>query len=174
MKKKIIKHGIILLVLVILIAPLLYYNFKNNETFFKVPFTSIVSALAVVYVSFYLTQWRNDTREKIKHIGAIIDEIKFIINSDDLYLINSEMQKQRSLILQRKVANKITILKHYDLNNKIKCEIKALDDNYKELREFLGNHINDSEYIQKSKNEIARMASKIENNCDEICVYLHE
>lgn len=174
MSKKILQHIIVFGVLCLIAMPLICYNINNNCEFWKVPVTSIVSALFVVYVSFYLVQWRNDDRERVRHVEILIDEIRNLINSSDLYMSKSLEQRKMALVYQRKVANKISVLETYKFRGEVKTQITKLKNEYKKLREFVGEHLDDEDYINKSESEIERLKSKLDNILDNIIVNLHK
>lgn len=173
MKKNIWKHLIVLAAIIIVTAPIVHYNIKNNSKFLKSSATSVISMISVFYVSYYLVQWKNDTREKIKRVESLIYEIKDIINSKELYAVANEEERQKALMLHRKVANKIRVLETYNFDDNAKEQVEILKEKFLELREFIGEHINDNDYMQKSRNEIERRVMKLDDILDIFCVKLH-
>ena len=165
---------IVIIVFVVIAIGLLIlsvYNSFNNNDFWNVSISSILSLFIALYISFYMTQLISERRERNNHIEKLLIDICNIVNSDEIFDTGDDAKKNKAKILQRKMANKIDILKGYNLEGKSGDEIKLLDEHFKGVRDLFGNHINESDFKQRNDVDIMNYISKIEDCCDRI---IHE
>lgn len=130
--------------------------------------------LFVVFVSFYLVQRKNDRRKKIEKIEQIVSKIQEIINDPSIYSVSAEESKQKALMLHRTCSNKINLLRDTEMSDEENKCILNISDEFRRIREFIGEHLEDQGYIDKSKTTITNYIVKIDDLCDTLQLLLYK
>lgn len=142
------------------------YNWQFNPEFLVTPLSTILSILIAVVVSFYFVQKKTDHRRKNEKIDKLLYKIQDIILDKNFLEV-----KEKDLIVQRSLANKIEYLANYSDHN-ISSEIGKIKDKFEDYRTFYGNHYKDADYMKKSQQELLNYVRLIDDICDEIHIKL--
>ena len=126
-------------------------------------FTTLVSIVIAVLISYFFVQHRTDERRKQEKIDKLLYKIQDTILDEKFLTIKDE-----DLIIQRSIVNKIGYIKENIKNDKIKEDIDRIEDLFSQYREFYGNHYSDSEYMKKSNKELQNYISRIDDTCDHL------
>lgn len=161
---------VLLIVLIIVMICSWIFDYRN---FFDVSAGSVISIFIALYLSFYLTQQLNDKREQIRHVEMMVLDIRKIINDDAFFQLDDEDDRKMTTVLHRRVSNKIDILANCLAETELQGEVQKMKESFQEAREFYGNHVDDIEYLKKSRADIMRYIEKIETCCDQIIAKLY-
>ena len=158
--------GIIIL-FIIVISGLVYYNIKNNTEFFETSFSTVMSMVIAVVVSYYFVQKKTDNRRKKEKVDKLLYKIQEVIIDENFLSVENEEIIRKNLILHRSIANKLKYVND-NIDDSFNEDMKKISETFEKLREFYGDHFNDSDYIKKSVKEITNFKSIIDDNCDNI------
>lgn len=161
------KKNWIVLIFVAMVAALTIYNLIKNTDFFDASMSSLISIVAVLLISYYLTQRKNDDRRKLENVDRLLTKIQEELKNKEICDASSEEKIEQALILQRSLGNKLKYYMDY-CNEKEKRDAKYMFEEFKRVRELYGNHMNDSEYIRKSKGDFKNILTKIDDKCEEL------
>lgn len=154
---------------VLIFGGLFLYNLFNNDTFFSVPVTSLLTVLVAVVFSYWLVQSRNDKRKKNDKLGSLLYKIQDIIQQKEFIESNNEAIQRRNLIKQRSVGNKIEYLKNgCGKDASIKKLVEELEGEFLRFREFYCEHYKDQDYMQKSEKELLNYIIRMDDIADKI------
>lgn len=142
------------------------YNLINNQEFFKTSFSTIVSIIVAVVLSYFLAQRKTDTRRKKEKIDSLLYKIQNIMLSNDFYTVKTE-----NLILQRSIANKIEYIEE-NIGSDFKDDIKRIKENFERYRNTYGNSYADSKNMNNSERELRNYIALIDDVCDKIHIKL--
>lgn len=150
---------------------LVAYNLVNNQKFFEASFTTIVSIVIAVVVSYCFVQRKNDERRKKEKLDKLVYKIQSMILDDEIASVDSEEIIRKNFIRHRSLGNKIQYLKDYKTES-IEEYVEKLEDNFKQFREFYSDHHKEKEYMINSVKEIANFKARIDDTCDKIHMIL--
>lgn len=158
----------------VVIAIVAIFNLMNNgELFWQATFYQIMSLLAVVFITYFLTQRLNDKRRKIDTVDHLLNEIQMMVNRQELHGYIESQDKSMALMYQRLLANKVECLKRYGkLGADIQNDVNYISNQCEEMKEFYGTHMEDKEYMKKSLMEFQKYTLNISERCDNIRIKL--
>ncbi|WP_313583322.1 hypothetical protein [Lacrimispora sp.] len=155
------------LLFIIIVLVLIFYNLKNNVDFFKTPLSTIISLVIAIIVSYYFVQKKTDDRRKKEKIDRLLYKIQDLIADEAFLSVESDEIIRKNHILHRSVGNKLKYVNE-NVDGLFANEMKKISETFEEMREFYGNHYNDPDYVNKSVKEITNFKSIIDDNCDKI------
>ncbi|WP_462282193.1 flagellar motor protein MotB [Ruminococcus champanellensis] len=172
---------IILFVAILLtLTALLIANFIANEDFWKATFAQCMPLLLTFFIVFWATQYKNDFRKHKDHAERIIFKLQEIVTNERFYKISkgndSQNQEREKEIFtnKRKINNYITILKEYARQLKIKEEVDYISKEFTDYNEFIGDHIKDFDYLEKSEKELLKHSENIDTKCEFIILKIYK
>lgn len=102
------------------------YNYRNNVKFFEASFTSLVTIIVAVVVSFLFVQLKTDKRRQNEKIDELIYKIQGYI-TEESFVMGGE-HSRKNLILHRSIINKIRYLKIRKIDKEITAELEKNRD----------------------------------------------
>ena len=153
----------------ILLSVAIYNIVVDSTGFWKTNVTSLLSILAVLFISYYLTQMRNDERKKIDNIERLILKIQQEVASEKIIHGKSNM----CLMYQRSINNKIEYLQNENLTS-ISDELKYIHEQFQSLRDMYGEHMNDSNFPGSIEPDFNRIIVNIVDKCDMMLIELRK
>ncbi len=171
MKKKII--SVIIWLFIICLIVLLIYNIITSADFFATSISTFVTFGIAVFVTYYLTQGKNDDRCTRETIVKVIDQIQLFTISPER-IIFSESTDHKTLLLElRRLRSKIEILSFYAKQYGYETEYLEIKTQFDNYENFCDTHYQDLQHMQKSYLEIMRWMQNIDSRCDNIRVKLY-
>lgn len=149
-----------------------WHNFKTNTQFWDTSVYQIVNLLIIVFISFYLTQQLNHNRKHKESICQIIAKIQDDINDKDMYCISECVPRPILLLAQRRINNKIDILLKDAKKFRVEKDLIYIKNTFDTYCEFVGNHLNDNDYLSKSTHELKSPLDLIDDRLDTITLKL--
>jgi hypothetical protein len=165
---------IVAIVAIIIAILFIWYNLKNNEDFFKAPFTTLLTILVAVFISYKLTQYQTDKRKQKDIIVDILLSIQGIILKNEVVIITETTSKEEINMNKRHISNLLMILKTYKEKFSISDEVNFIIARFTEYETFVGDHIEDIPYLQKSSKELRRPLDLMEQKIFSIMLKLYE
>lgn len=164
--------NILIFLLVLAVACLAVYNLITNlKDFFTTSMVPLLSVLVVIFISYFLTQIKTDERRKLDCIEKIINKIQNEMKHSKTFQVSSLEENKMALLYQKSIANKIEYIISLNIDV-IKDQMKYVETEFFSLRELYGNHMHDSDYMDKSKDDIEKRIVNITDKCDEIMLKL--
>ena len=156
--KKIFKI-IIIILFFLSIGLLSSFNYKNDD-FFKMNLYQIVSLSFVVFVSYYLTQKKLDSRKQREVINELITEI--INCTFELTLDALQSEKSKLFMMElRNIENRLSLLEKTSKMYDTEAEIEYLKSQHKNIHDLVSTHIGDNVTLNN-------IFVDIRNKCKEI------
>lgn len=140
----------------------------KNEKFWDISFSNILTCDIAIFITYFLTQYRQDNRIKIEKINGFIFDISNSINKiENINFDNTDFKPIFTMNI-RKINNKLAILEKCKDKYKISEEVTYIKNEIEELNRFVSEKFNDVEYLKKSSITIKRHINNVDNKCDEI------
>ena len=150
------------------------WSIKNDTNFYDVSLYQLFNLAIIIYIGFYLVQKYTDKRLLKQSATVILDKLEQLINDSNSYKITNQTDKDKVLMIQRQFKNKLLILKKNQEILQIKKEMDYIENKYNEYCEFIGDHIDDFKYLEKSEKDMMKRLNLIDNKFDEIRMLLHK
>lgn len=151
------------------------YNIcTNGKSFFEASVYQVISLIFVLLITFYLTQMKNEERRKIDMLDRMLIDLQNELNADRFIKYETEDDIHMALLSQKSVANRLAYLRESGLFPKIMEEIKYIDNEITHLREMYGEHMNDKEYMNKSKKDFDKYITNAEDKIFSVHLKLYE
>lgn len=163
--KKIFKI-IIIILFFLSIGLLSSFNYKNDD-FFKMNLYQIVSLSFVVFVSYYLTQKKLDSRKQRDVLNDLITEIIDCSFKLTLEAVLSEKSKLFMMEL-RNIENRLSLLEKVSGEYGIKIEINYLKSQNTAMLNLVSNHLDDNDTLEKIFVDIEKHINNLQNKCKEV------
>ena len=151
----------------IIIGAVSIYNICTNDSFFELSVSATLNLAIIIFISYYLTQMRNDKRKQQESIERLIVKIQSEVIRPGLF--NGDCEYKIKLLHQRSITNKIEYIKKLGLA-KIATDISYIDTEYNTLRDLYSNHMNNSEDINKLRPDFEKHIMNIADRCDMILI----
>ena len=157
-------------IIALVLSGLVYYNWKNNETFLITPIYHILNLVVAIYFAFFLVQKRNDERKLKDILIDILDKIQLELNTEDAHTFNEFYGKNTALLKQRKINNKLALLDQLKDKLNIISEVGVINSNFNDYRNMFGDYMENIELLKSHQKEFQRFINNIDQKCDEIKV----
>lgn len=164
-EKKIFKI-IIIILFFLSIGLLSFFNYKNDD-FLKMNLYQIVSLSFVVFVSYYLTQKKLDSRKQRDVLNDLITEIIDCSFKLTLEAVLSEKSKLFMMEL-RNIENRLSLLGEVSGEYGIKTEIDYLKSQNTAMLNLVSNHLDDNDTLEKIFVDIEKHINNLQNKCKEV------
>lgn len=176
--KKHIKIILIVTIIAIILITISAFNIykQSFEKFIEINAYEITTIIIALFVTYYLTERKNDIRKLNNKIENICNDIQLYIR-EEYKVIPSKQNKEKVLINIRYISNKIHILEQLsDKNKEIKNAIKYIKIEHNKYKEFVTDNFDQNdEYFKEEKRQekIKSIINRMDNKIDEIMVYLY-
>lgn len=156
-----------------------YFFSINQKNFFVINISnyissicSVISLLFVIFISYYLTQKRNDERvikEKLyKELEFIINEI----NNLDENLFNDKFEIKHYTLIRKKIDRSIKIIGHYANKFNYEIEFKSIKNEFESIDNIISNHIQSVDSLKNIIEDLVLHKDRIDNDYSEIFLKL--
>ena len=162
---------VVVLSLAILIFTII--NALRNPDFIKMSLYNVLTLYIAIIIAYYFSQSKNDERKRKEKLEEIISKIQSSVTSEEAY-ITEETTKDEITMFQRNLSQKITVLSSFAIKYKIEEETKYIYDRFYEYKDFIGDHLTDMPFLQKSRIDLKKWLDLIDNKCDEIKLKLYQ
>lgn len=176
--KKHIKIILIVIIIAIILVTISAFNIykQSFEKFIEINAYEITTIIIALFVTYYLTERKNDIRKLNNKIENICNDIQLYIR-EEYKVIPSKQNKEKVLINIRYISNKIHILEQLsDKNKEIKNAITYIKIEHNKYKEFVTDNFDQNdEYFKEEKRQekIKSIINRMDNKIDEIMVYLY-
>ncbi len=176
--KKHIKIILIVTIIAIILVTISAFNIykQSFEKFIEINAYEITTIIIALFVTYYLTERKNDIRKLNNKIENICNDIQLYIG-EEYKVIPSKQNKEKVLINIRYISNKIHILEQLsDKNKEIKNAITYIKIEHNKYKEFVTDNFdqNDKYFKEEKRQEkIKSIINRMDNKIDEIMVYLY-
>lgn len=164
------KGNIVIIIVFIIITFIFYKSYPVD--FFKMNFVNILTFFIATFFAFHLTQKSNRRQKKKEKAEGLLLKYQKIIGDYKFRCIQSDEDVNDVFMLHRRLSNINTLLNELDLN--ISDEVNLIKQKTDDHKILLSDHMNDIEYLRKSKNEFNRMTDNIDFNIDKCILKLFE
>lgn len=166
--KKLIKSKYLIYIFLLIISVIFVVLNYKIENFWNITFKDILTFDIAIFFTFHLTQTKQDKRIKNEKTWKVIEDISFYTNEILKINFDSDDSSKQFTILIRKINNKINVLTNLHIDSIENEKINYISEQIKELEQLISEHIEDSEYLKKSKTFIEMHTNNVENKCDEL------
>lgn len=178
MKKKDVKYVVIAVALFACVLGVCIYNIVNHSNFWDANAAQILTLFIAISLAFWATQSKNDQRRAKDHIEHVIQKVQVLVVAEQFYTFDSHGNISESnklfIISARKISNCIEVLKVYSKSFGFKDDVNYIEEQLKQYKEFVSEHLNDHEYLEKSESQLRRYSENIDSKCDQIILKLYK
>ena len=166
--------GIPIGIVVLLFIGLICYNVKEQKAdFFEASVVDCITILVAVVISYYLVQRQNNYQRQKDIISDMVLKMQVSFEQKELYDFCGQ-DKQTITMRNRGLNNRIHILETLAEEFNIVTEVDFVRHHFDEYSDFIGNHIENMEYLCQSQNELRRPVESISQKLIEIAVHLYK
>lgn len=172
------KYIISIIVISIILLVDIGFNVYNNGwgDFIKINAYEVLTIIIALFVTYYLTERKNDIRKLNDKVENICNDIQVYLR-ENYKIIPSKQNKERVLMNIRYISNKIHILeKLSEKNNSIKEAVSYIKKEHDKYNEFVSTNLDQDEKYFLEQNRLEKIRANInnmDNKLDEIIVYLY-
>lgn len=153
-------------ILLSLFAGLFLYNVFTTKEFFQTNIGYFLTITVAVFVTFFLTQSKNDDRNRKDLLFGVVDQIQDFVFKVKRIDYECAPDFKDMLLLTRRISSKTYILGLYADNYNYRTESQEINDYVKKYIDLVDYHQQDMSYMQKTSQEIARWMENIDSRCD--------
>ena len=147
------------------------YNIKTNDQFWEASAANCITIVIALLISYWLVQRKNDLRKQKELIANLILDLRSQLDKEDMYDLSNKSEKDINM-RNRDISNKIEILDGIKGKFKIESGVDFISEKFDEYKEFIGNHIDDRDYLISSHSELKRPILLISNKLFEISLHI--
>ena len=164
----------------ILPVALLAYNLITNMvakkfwSYFDVPLYAILNMLIAILFAYYLTQSKNDRRKKMELVEKLINNTISITEIPTMYTIANETDLKTVRIYQRRIDNRLTLLRKYEDDF---CYSEALGharSNFELYWGTISNHVEDIPHLIAASVDLHNYLVVVADSLERITVAIYE
>lgn len=172
MKKKNCLSWITIAIIIITVILGIINAIKNND-FWTVSFSTCLSIVIAVLVSYFFVQRQTDYRRQKEIFINLLDSLRNIIDDEKAYQFQ-DVSKEQILMRKRAISNKILLIEKFKDMFGIQDAVSFLEDKNNEYVAVIDGHIDDLETLKKMPNELFRPLSLMSDKIFEIMVILFD
>ena len=151
------------IILSVVIAIVCVINIRQkNESFWEMSFSTGLSIIIGIWISFLLTQRQTDIRKKKDALCDLMKSIQDIVTNEDAYLIDDRITQESLTMRKRDLNNQLGILKKYGSEFGLDDDIRFIEEKAQEYQQIIGDHITDRAHLAKCALELQRPLNLIE------------
>ena len=173
----------IMILIFIYIKKLFIYNIKENDLFFEVSIIEIVLAILELFsliigsiIIYFLTRKDNKIFKQKEIVEKLVDKLQKLLQEDYIVGINEQFIKCERIMLNikyRKISNHISLLKSFSRKFDYFEMIDYVDKKMKEYKESICKMEEDSDFSEKSFNNLKRLINLIDDKLEEIIIKIY-
>ena len=160
-----------IIVLAVLIVAVI--NCLNNESFWTLSFGGCLTLIVAIYVSYFLVQQKTDERSKKEVLIKLISTIQSTVTDEKACIVNRKEDTLYLTMVKRRLSNYLNVLEKYGPDYFKLEDIRFIKEKYDEYDSFIGEHINDVDYLSKSYNDLRRPLDLIDSRLYEMTMNLY-
>ena len=164
--------AILIIFVLVSIIWLIIYNIKTNDQFWEASAANCITIVIALLNAYRLVQRKNDLRKQKELIANLILDLRSQLDKEDMYDLSNKSEKDINM-RNRDISNKIEILDGIKGKFKIESGVDFISEKFDEYKEFIGNHIDDRDYLISSHSELKRPILLISNKLFEISLELY-
>ena len=174
---------VIMILIFIYIKKLFIYNIKENDLFFEVSIIEIVLAILELFsliigsiIIYFLTRKDNKIFKQKEIVEKLVDKLQKLLQEDYIVGINEQFIKCERIMLNikyRKISNHISLLKSFSRKFDYFEMIDYVDKKMKEYKESICKMEEDSDFSEKSFNNLKRLINLIDDKLEEIIIKIY-
>ena len=145
----------------------------NNPDFWSCSITNCLTLLVAVLISFFLAQKRADRKSQKDALVKLLNAIQGLVDTKDAYQIHENDDPNVLTMRKRQLNNYVGILKENANKFGLENEAAFIFERVEEYSEFLGNHIDDLKYLEKSSKDLRRPLELIDTKIYEMIFKLY-
>lgn len=162
------------LICFLLFGAFVIYNIVNQKAaFFEASAVDCVTVLIAVAISYYLVQKQTNYQRQKDIISDMILKMLASCEQRDLYDF-SEQDKNTIMMRTRGLNNRIHILEKIAEEFNISEEVIFIRQHFEEYNNFIGDHIEDIDYLRQSQNELRRPVELISQKLLATALHLYK
>lgn len=150
-----------------------------NEDFYVISVVEYINAaigfcslVAIIYVTYYLTEKKEDSRMIKEKLNERIDFISKSINSFDDNYFCDKFKSESFTLLKKKIDRSIYILRNYKDEYKYNENYQIIKSSFEDIQNTISNHITNPSEIRSVLCDIQLKIDKIDSECDKIFMIL--
>lgn len=147
------------------------YNWKTNSHFWEASAVNCITIGIALVVSYYLVQRQNNRRKQKEILLDLIYKLQTQFANSDMYDL-SELSISELTMRNRAIGNRIHILELKKTEFGLKDEVDFVKEHFEEYCTFIGNHLENKEYLRQSKLELKRPLDLIDGKLTEMAMKL--
>lgn len=151
---------------------LAFYH-KRLLEYFNTPLYAVINMLIAIVFAYFLTQYKNDRRQKREIIESIINKLLDDFSNSKMYSIDCNSDIEHIRITQRSVNNRLGLLKDCVNEFKLEKDIEYAKQQFTIYWDTISNHINDVEHLKKSRQELFNLVTNITNGLEKSIIKLY-
>lgn len=149
------------------------YNIKTNVKFWEASAVNCITIGIAIVFSYYFAQRQNDRRKRKDVILNLISKIQALVGQDDMYDFSAQ-EKNQIIMRNRDLNNRIHILESIKKDFSISGEVSFIREKFDEYNTFIGEHIEDMNYLRQSKQTLKRPIELIDIKLTEMALKLYQ
>ena len=162
----------VVLAVCLLICIIGLYNVGHNDKFFEMSFSTTVSLVLAIGVSFYIVQKQTDRRIQKQLFIDLLKSLQVLVDDEKSYIFSDNNSKE-ILMRKREISNKLSFIKKYNNKFNFDTSTEFLEEKFNEYDEIIGNHIQDLDTLNKIHNDIKRPLSLMSQKLFEMMIELY-
>ncbi len=165
--------AVISVIVFLIILGVIGYKCNSCNAFFSFNLLDLLTFGIASILIYFLTEIKNDKRNKNSKIENVIIEINAKISTISLE-IPSEKRQKEYLYIFKYISNKFYVLEELvDKNDK--ANLDNAKNEFDKMREFINDNMSQPKsYFEERKEKIPNLASNIESNLDKIIVNIYK
>lgn len=173
MKEK-LKLILVIILLVAISIPLIYFNIRNNQNFFVVSISSLLTLYLSIFVSYYLVQRNNNKRNQKEIYVKLLTDMQKLVTDPSAYTITSNTSVSPLTTIKRSLNNYICLIEKYSKKFNLENEAAFIENKFSEYEIFIADHLSDINYLSKSRKELKRPLDLINGKLYEMMLKIYE
>lgn len=159
--------------IVIGLVVLTMVNINGNPDFWTISVNTIISIILAIGITYFLSQWKQDERKHKEIIVDLVHRTQSCLCNECAYRITTDDRRDLQMNI-RAIANLISALKECTLSSMYKSEISYIEDQFKQYKDMIGNHHNETDFLRKAEQELNMYLMNISSKLDFIMVKLYK
>jgi hypothetical protein len=134
---------------------LMLHNWKSKE-FFDASFTTCISIIIAVGISYLLSQRQTDKRKQKEILQSVLKALQDRINDPGAYSITESTPPESLTSRNREIQNYLSLLDGKKTQFGIDREVDFLKEKFLEYETCIGDHISSIPWLMEASKELRR------------------
>lgn len=165
---------ILTLICLLLFGIFVAYNIAEQKMcFFKASAVDCVTIGIAVVVSYYLVQKQTNHQKQRDIVSDIVLKMQLSFEQKELYDFSGQ-DRNTIMLRNRDLNNRIHILEELERDFGISNEVNFIRQHFDEYTSFIGDHIEDINYLIQSQNELRRPIELVSHKLLVTAIHLYK